>query len=61
MKTEIEAKFVKLDIDDVRARLKRAGATLEQPMRTMRRQAFDPVENAENAMSACAMRAIKSR
>lgn len=48
MKTEIEAKFVKLDVDDVRARLEEAGATLEQPMRMMWRQAFDPVEYAAN-------------
>lgn len=46
MKTEIEAKFVKLDIDDVRARLEQAGATLEQPMRMMRRQTFDPVSDS---------------
>lgn len=46
MKTEIEAKFVKLDIDDVRARLEQAGATLGQPMRMMRRQTFDPVSDS---------------
>lgn len=48
MQTEIEAKFVKLDVDDVRARLEEAGATLEQPMRMMRRQTFDPVEHVAN-------------
>lgn len=37
MKTEIEAKFLDVDIDDVRERLKSAGATCEQPMRAMKR------------------------
>ena len=37
MKSEIEVKFLNVDIDDVRARLKAANATLEQPMRLMRR------------------------
>ncbi len=37
MQAEIEAKFIDVDIEDVRARLKTAGATLEQPMRDMRR------------------------
>lgn len=37
MKPEIEAKFVDVDIDDIRQRLKDAGAELEQPMRLMRR------------------------
>lgn len=37
MKSEIEVKFLNVDIDDVRARLKAADATLEQPMRLMRR------------------------
>ena len=37
MKTEIEVKFVDVDINDVRERLKNAGAELEQPMRLMRR------------------------
>lgn len=35
MKTEIEVKFVDVDINDVRARLKKAGAVCEQPMRDM--------------------------
>jgi adenylate cyclase class 2 len=35
--TEIEVKFVDVDIDDIRERLENAGATLEQPMRLMRR------------------------
>lgn len=37
MKTEIEVKFVDVDIEDIRARLKKAGATLEHSMRDMRR------------------------
>lgn len=37
MKPEIEAKFVDVDIDDVRGRLQAAGAICEQPMRLMRR------------------------
>jgi len=41
MPTEIEVKFLKVDIDDIRARLKAAGAELEHPMRLMRRDQFD--------------------
>jgi adenylate cyclase class 2 len=41
MPTEIEAKFLKVDVDDIRARLKTAGAKLEHPMRLMRRDQFD--------------------
>jgi adenylate cyclase, class 2 len=41
MPTEIEAKFLKIDIEDVRARLKASGAELEHPMRLMRRNQFD--------------------
>jgi len=37
MQAEIEAKFLDVSIDDVRDRLKRASATLVQPMRDMRR------------------------
>lgn len=37
MQTEIEVKFPRIDIDEVRARLKKAGAVCEQPMRLMRR------------------------
>ena len=37
MQTEIEVKFLDVDIDDVRERLKNAGAVCEQPMRDMRR------------------------
>ncbi|HTK39282.1 MAG TPA: class IV adenylate cyclase [Patescibacteria group bacterium] len=41
MQTEIEVKFCNVDIDDLRAKLTAAGATLEQPMRLMRRVAID--------------------
>lgn len=42
MKTEIEVKFVDVDIDDIRTRLERASAVLEQPMR-MRRALIDNI------------------
>jgi adenylate cyclase class 2 len=41
MQQEIEAKFLNVDLDDVRARLKKAGAELKQPMRLMRRAIID--------------------
>lgn len=41
MPTEIEAKFLNIDIDDVRRKLKAAGAQVEHPMRLMRRDQFD--------------------
>ncbi len=41
MKTEIEVKFVAVDVEDVRRRLVDAGAECEQPMRLMRRVAID--------------------
>ena len=41
MKTEIEAKFVDVDIDAVRESLKALGGVCEQPMRLMRRYTFD--------------------
>lgn len=37
MQAEIEAKFLDVDIDDIRTRLKQAGGTLIHPMRVMRR------------------------
>lgn len=37
MNTEIEAKFVNIDHDEMRARLRALGAVLEQPSRLMRR------------------------
>lgn len=46
MQTEIEVKFVDVDIEDVRGRLKAAGATLEQPMRLMRRVLIEEAHHA---------------
>lgn len=37
MKTEYEAKFLDVDVEDVRDRLRQVGAKLEKPMRLMRR------------------------
>lgn len=37
MKPEIEAKFLDVDFDDIRDKLKKLGATCEQPMRLMKR------------------------
>lgn len=44
MKTEIEAKFLNIDIDEMRQRLHAAAATCEQPMRLMRRVLFETEE-----------------
>ena len=41
MQTEIEAKFLHVDHDDLRTRLQALGATCEQPMRLMRRKNYD--------------------
>lgn len=41
MKTEIEAKFLNVDFDEIRAKLTDLGATLEHPMRLMRRAIID--------------------
>lgn len=41
MQQEIEAKFLDVDHDDVREKLRAARANLEQPMRLMRRDLFD--------------------
>lgn len=50
MKTEIEAKFLNIDIDSMRQKLKGAGATLEHPMRLMKRSLIDTPElDAQNA------------
>jgi adenylate cyclase class 2 len=46
VQTEIEVKFVDVDIDDVRERLKNAGATLEHPMRAMRRVLIEEPHHA---------------
>lgn len=40
MKTEIEAKFLHVDPEDIRRRLEAAGATCKQPMKDMRRVIF---------------------
>lgn len=50
MKAELEVKFLDIDIEDIRARLESAGATLEQPLRLMRRVLIEqPQHAAENA------------
>ncbi len=41
MNTEIEVKFVNIDHDTIRSKLKEIGALLEQPMRLMRRVTID--------------------
>ncbi|HEY4160531.1 MAG TPA: class IV adenylate cyclase [Candidatus Saccharimonadales bacterium] len=41
MEQEIEAKFLGVNIEDMRAQLKSAGGHLEKPMRLMRRHQFD--------------------
>lgn len=45
MKPEIEVKFLNIDVEAVREKLRTAGATLEQPMRLMRRDQFDHADN----------------
>ncbi len=50
MKVEIEAKFLNVDIEDVRNRLKAAGATLEHPMRDMRRALIEEPHHAAERM-----------
>ena len=47
MKTEIEAKFADIDIDEIRAALKAAGAMCEQPMRLMRRALIEEPHHAK--------------
>ena len=44
MKTEIEVKFLALDHDDIRTKLIAIGATLETPMRLMRRVTIDTAD-----------------
>lgn len=41
MQTEIEAKFLDVNHDEIRKKLKALGAKLEQPMRLMRRKNYD--------------------
>lgn len=44
MNSEIEAKFVDVNIDDIRQKLTNAGAKLEKPMREMKRVTIDTPE-----------------
>lgn len=44
MKDEIEAKFVNIDVDVIRSKLKSVGAVLTQPMRDMQRVTIDTPE-----------------
>lgn len=48
MKTEIEVKFLHIDIDAMREALKAAGAHLEQPMRLMRRALIEQPHHRDN-------------
>ncbi len=48
MQAEIEAKFLNVDIDAVRAALEKAGGTLEQPMRLMKRALIEQDHHYEN-------------
>lgn len=50
MQVEIEVKFTDLNIEDVRARLEKAGAHLEQPMRDMRRALIEEDHHAAENM-----------
>jgi adenylate cyclase, class 2 len=45
MQTEIEAKFLDVNHDILRAMLREMGAVCSQPMRTMRRKGFDFADN----------------
>ena len=49
MKTEIEVKFVDVDIPEMQQRLEGVGAHCEQPMRLMRRQVFYLVDRNKDA------------
>lgn len=46
MQAEIEAKFLDVDIQAIRGRLKEANATLEYPMRAMRRVVIEEEHHA---------------
>jgi len=41
MKTEIEAKFLNIDVDKIRVKLKEIGAVMQYPERLMKRKVFD--------------------
>ena len=45
MKTEIEVKFVQVDVEDMRKKLRAADAELVQPMRLMRRSLIEQPEH----------------
>lgn len=50
MKSEIEVKFINVDLEDIRARLKDVGASLEHPMRLMKRVVIEqPHHQKENS------------
>lgn len=49
MNTEIEVKFVDVNIDDMRDQLQTIGATCTQSMRTMRRTVLYPVSRDPDA------------
>jgi len=50
MKTEIEVKFLDINIDEIREHLQKAGADLEHPMRLMRRANIEePDHRADHA------------
>lgn len=48
MKTEYEAKFIRINQDEIRQRLKDIGATLHRPMRLMRRAIIENEELKKN-------------
>lgn len=49
MNLEIEAKFTRVDHDEVRNRLKNVGATCERPMTLMRRVVYHPLDDRLDA------------
>ncbi len=51
MKTEIEAKFLDVDFDKVRTKLRELGAVCEQSMRTIKRKHYDFADFSLNAKS----------
>lgn len=48
MKSEIEVKFLDVDIEDIRERLRNAGAVLEHPMRLMRRVLIEEAHHVKD-------------
>ena len=49
MQTEIEVKFLDIDIEDIRKKLEKVGAICEQPRRLMRRQVFYPADHNKDS------------